>query len=568
MATTYKDLNCSFLLIGFYFFILLTSAICGFIGIPLNGSIALGSAFLAIAFFYVFIGGSLDYFRSSRLERVTFILIIAFSILVSILIFDNSYDGQTYHYETITALRNGWIPFKGNLSEGTTNLLYINHYAKGFETAAAAFTSSFGHPESGKALNIILLISCFLYVHHLLTVRSLISKRSTRIFVAALIALNPVTVYQLFTYYVDGQIASVFTLLCCSCYLAMRTGKKIHFISAAMLFCIMSELKFTGLIYAVMIFGFFALWQLIKKTNISKWIITGAVSVVISIVIIGYHPYITNTIEKSNPFYPLLGKDKVDVMTTAQPASFEHKNRFVKFFEANFSRSHNIHGHAVTPEPVLKVPFFFRINEWLVFKASECRMAGYGPWFGGILLITFILFFYYFFRKGLNIIKHDGLIIAKLIGLTMIINPEMWFSRYSPQLWLLPFCAFWLFKESEGFEFIKKKLVCVCLVLIGINISIIAAVNWGIASLISYKMHKEISWLKTIPHPVQLKTNDFISSRERLSYYEVPYVESVMDTSNTIQYKLQSSNAVILLPAGVKAFENTDLLKVLDKKLE
>jgi hypothetical protein len=493
------------------------------------------------------------------------------SVILSILIFDNSYDGQTYHYETQAAIIRGWNPIKHELRSGSANIFFINHYAKGYETAAACFWAFFKNPESGKALNILLMASCFFYVSYFLQELKLFENQFWLFFISLLIAFNPVTVYQLFTFYVDGQIAALITILIASLYLSMKKRSSLHLIIALIAFCIMSDIKFTGLIYSIVIFGFFGLWMIIKRMNIFRFAVAGVGGIMVTLFLIGFNPYVTNTIQQSNPFYPLVGKNKIDIITPVQPASFAHKNFLQKFAEANFSHSHNIHGHAVTPEPRLKIPFTFSINEWLVFKGSECRIAGYGPLFGGILLICFIMLLITLFIKKRSIIKEDAFIIFILVYLSMIINPEMWMSRYVPQLWLFPFCIIWLFRK-QFYAGVFNKITYFLFGAITLNIVGIAIVNWGVAGLISYKMHKELAWLNLLDKPVQIITNDFIAARERIKLAGIVMNEVSGDSSSALLkgnvYKLQNSQAIILLPPRVSKFENTGILKLLDKKLE
>lgn len=495
---------------------------------------------------------------------------IGLSVLVSVLIFDNSYDGQTYHYEAEVAIANGWNPIKQKLTTGTANIFFINHYAKGYETAAAYFMAFFKNPESGKALNILLLAACFFYLSYLLQQLKIFQNRFWLFFVALIISLNPVTICQLFTFYVDGQIASLITLLIASLYLSMKQRSNLHLIIAVAVFCIMGDIKFTGFIYSILIFGFFGLWLIFKRINVLRFILAGTAAFVITFFLIGFNPYLTNTIQQSNPLYPLVGKNKIDIITPVQPLSFAHKSSLQKFTESNFSESHNIHGHIVTPEPKFKIPFTFSINEWLVFKGSECRIAGYGPMFGGVLLISFLLLLVALFIRKTAIIKEDAFIISILVLLTLVINPEMWMARYVPQLWLFPFCICWLLKRNF-YKQIFNKISSVLSVILIINIAGIAIVNWGVTGLISYKMHKEISWMKTLDQPVHLITNDFIAVKERMKFYGIEVNEVIADSSATFQnnqYKLQNTQAIILLQPGVKKFENTGILKLLDKKLD
>lgn len=561
------------LIIFFYFFMLLAGFLFWIFDIMQLRYVVILAVLASCA--TVTIYGKIKFGRRTLTDFILNLLflagIITLAVMASILIFDNSYDGQTYHYETIMSMINGWNPVKQVLTTGTSNIFFINHYAKGYEAGAAFLGTFFKNPESGKALNILVAAACYLYVFYMIKKLKIYEHGFWLFFIPLPVALNPVTVYQLFTFYVDGQLAVLVTLLIASLYLSMKTRSTLHLVIASIIFCLLGNIKFTGLVYAIVIFSFFGWWMVFRKVNISRFIAAGAIAFIVAFFAIGFNPYITNIIQQANPFYPLVGRNKIDIITPVEPAGFVHKNALQKFAEANFSRSHNVHGHAITPEPVFKVPFSFSVNEWLVFKGSECRIAGYGPLFGGILLISLILLVSAVFIKRKGIIKKDPFIIAILLFLTLVVNPEMWMSRYVPQLWLCPFCIIWLLRQGI-YPAILRKISLFIFILIPVNIAGIALVNWGVAGLISYKMHKELSWLKSLPQPLKMVTNDFIAAPERMQYYGIEVNSLRRDSSVALPgrdtYQLQNSQAVIFLPPGVIKFKNTGILKLLDKKLE
>ena len=57
-------------------------------------------------------------------------------------------------------------------------------------------------------------------------------------------------------------------------------------------------------------------------------------ALIFSVCIIGFNPYVTNTINNGNPLYPLAGKDKIDIMTPNTPASFRYDGQFEKLIKS------------------------------------------------------------------------------------------------------------------------------------------------------------------------------------------------------------------------------------------
>ena len=89
----------------------------------------------------------------------------------------------------------------------------------------------------------------------------------------------------------------------------------------ASLIIIISNVKFTGLAYCgIFCLGYY-IYYVIKKlegkelkniiSNTSYFILV----VIIAVMVVGSSSYVRNTFEHQNPFYPLLGRDKVDIMT-------------------------------------------------------------------------------------------------------------------------------------------------------------------------------------------------------------------------------------------------------------
>ena len=57
---------------------------------------------------------------------------------------------------------------------------------------------------------------------------------------------------------------------------------------------------------------------------------------VIAIFLVGSNSYVKNTIDHHNPLYPIIGKDKVDIVTTMQPKDFNEMSHLKKFVYALF----------------------------------------------------------------------------------------------------------------------------------------------------------------------------------------------------------------------------------------
>jgi hypothetical protein len=84
--------------------------------------------------------------------------------------------------------------------------------------------------------------------------------------------------------------------------------------------------------------------------------------------------------------------------------------------------------------------WFFSKSDTGVFVYTDVRVGGFGPLFSGICLLTLIIIILitYYCHKNYITVNNYILFLCFLIFLTVIINPESWWARYVPQLWLIP----------------------------------------------------------------------------------------------------------------------------------
>lgn len=377
-----------------------------------------------------------------------FIFLIIVCLLISMTVFDFSQDGQAYHQPAAVALAKGWNPFHEPYLEKhdpfykqamAGNELYANHYTKASWITAAAVYCLTGSIESGKLFNFLYMAAAFLISWNFLLRFGRI-PRNSKLIIAALVALNPVVLYQLFSYYNDCQMASLLsiTLILAFQYILFREEKVLFLLLLTL--PVLSNIKFTGLAYGAFIvcLAWLAVYMLDRDVQ-RRFILTMSATFLAAVLIIGFQPYITNLATKGNPFYPTLrlggaGKSLFETFYGPQaPGEFIKKDRFRKLFYSLFSRSDN----HLTHMPRLKIPFTVHKDELAVFKVQDARYGGFGPLFGSIILLIIPAAFVILF-KAKRWVSWILFIYAAMIVLSTLINPEAWWARLSPQLWLLP----------------------------------------------------------------------------------------------------------------------------------
>ncbi len=257
-----------------------------------------------------------------RYPRVTrIILALSFCVLLIMVvisvshIFDISWDGRDYHQKAIVRLMRGWNPVYHQLTP--TDLYYnvwLNHYPKGAWIIFSLFAQITQNIEAGKSFHLLLMASLFFLSVSLFLYANIGFGKS--ILLSLLITMNPVSVVQALTFYVDGLVASSFTLTLMIYCLALQ--RKIPpWLFVVDLLCIFSigmNVKFTGTIYlGIIITGAMFLIYLKKSTNIVLIYKSTIMSMIVAVFVVGAAPYVTNTFSYGNPLYPTLGKSNFDM---------------------------------------------------------------------------------------------------------------------------------------------------------------------------------------------------------------------------------------------------------------
>lgn len=485
----------------------------------------------------------------------TFIIIFGIFIVVSIYFFDLSWDGQAYHQEAIIRLTEGWNPiYDAPLSNDFISNFWINHYAKGSWINSATIYSLIGNIEAGKVFNFIYIIASFLLSYRYLFPK--LKNMKLSILLSLIIAFNPVSINQLFSYYADGQLASLITCLLVAVLLSWQNFNRVNLALIFSCIVLIVNIKFTGLVYAVILssiiflpflkvtkknIGFF--W-INDKIKFKKGLVLLIVSFIFAVGVSGYNPYITNFIEKGHPFYPLSGKESVDIISYNIPKNLGEKNRIEQFLTSIFSYTSNDR----SKEPIIKIPFSVVPSELVAGESVDIRVGGFGPLFGAAVIVVYSLILINI-RELLSkryIISHVFLIA--ILFSSVIINPEPWWARYIPQMWLIPIyilsLLFYIQKSKNRWLGILNMFG---ISILAVNIILTSypyltsqheknmALKTQLNVLSSYSQKKEIS----------VYFDRFRSNRIRLSEYNINFSEIKEVNDCTYKAKLTRSTTYI-----------------------
>lgn len=411
------------------------------------------------------------------LSLVTFIIIFSVSCLLCGHVYDDSADGNGYHKFAIGLLKNEWNPIYDSQEKIINKLnldaeenLWVEHYPKATWIYGANVYKLTNNIETAKTFNLMAVFTLFFVITYL--INKIYQKKLIAIMLAIGACTFPIIWQQIFCLYLDGFIGIILLLLIIYFYLFIKNDQnKEYFLISASLIIIISNIKYTGLFYAGIFCPGYYIYYLINKIKnkdykpLIKTTVLFAIVLLISLLIVGSNSYIKNLINKGNPLYPIVGKDKVDIITPQQPQLFVNKSPIEKNFYSIFSYTANYATTFNQGTPKLKIPFTSNMNNELPSIVEDTRVGGFGIYFSGIFIISIIIIIVYIISKIKNK-EYEKLIF---IGIPFIITVllmfffnESWWARYSPQTYFVVLMALFILLTSK----IKKSYILATILLL------------------------------------------------------------------------------------------------------
>jgi hypothetical protein len=406
------------------------------------------------------------------LRCLTLILLVFLAVAVAGMAVDDGYDGWLYHQPAVIALANGWNPVVEPLfhvwwaAHGSTlgsppdapfvDGLWATAYPKA-QWILASHAVVWGLPlDCGKYSGILLIFVAGSVAFRALRLWGLPASWSVAL--CAVAALNPVSVMQSTTYYVDGTLGSCLTVLVFSLLAFNITRGRLDLLLAAAAALIACNLKFTGVIYMALIALPVLIWWLCKAwLEVRHLPIIGAAAALL--VLCSVNPYLTNMSIGGSAIQPL---NRRDVISGQMPPEFLAKNRFEKLL-ISLTFTNFVEPYGEIPEPELSkvtTPFELRgIEELDHFATSyDLRIGGFGPLFGVMLGLAVLVFVMRAHDETGGVAT--ALILLGIVA-SLVANPEMWWARLVPQMWLLPVLASARAIKAGSSKYIAVVIACV-----------------------------------------------------------------------------------------------------------
>lgn len=528
---------CGFFFILFIFVNLSLISIGFLLGLPVSYWQA-PTAFLTAAASLVLATRKFFQEESPRLT-IVFAAILA-AIVIALLgagfFYDVSYDGRLYHQNSIIHLASGWNPVHDPQTPNGSHPAYETPrrsiwsvvYPRSAETCAASLYALTGKIELGKMFNILLLFaSFFLSIASLLSFENM--RRNDVLVFAALAAFNPVATCTLFSYYVDGQVASLITCLFAVGALMFREKKKLHLLLFVMTLALLIDTKFTGLAYAVvssagMTIGFLLIrqWRQFLKTAVAC-LLAG----IVGFAVFGFNPYITNWKHFGHPLHPIAGKDKMKGINLRKflsvPKNLRDKNSLEKFAISLVSRSEFV----TFPDSTrVKIPFTIDGDEIRQFSGPHVRAGGFGPLFGGVFLLAAVILVISAIHRGQGVFFI--FLFTLLVFGSALVNWEFWWARLAPQIWLLPLVLlvypFLRITQPDSGAWLRRTSSFGVILLI-LNTFVVAVSYFYHQTIQSAELHSELKRIAISGRRIEVNVTEFTSARVMLVEAGIPFRE-------------------------------------------
>ena len=415
--------------------------------------------------------------KNTILSLITFIIVFSISCLLCGHVYDDSADGNGYHKFAIGLLKNDWNPIYDSQEEIIKKLdldaeenLWVEHYPKATWIYGANVYKLTNNIETAKTFNLMSVFTLFFIITYL--INKFYQKKLIAIMLAIGACTFPIIWQQIFCLYLDGFMGIILLLLIIYFYLFIKNDQnKEYFIMSASLIIIISNIKFTGLFYAgIFCLGYYIYYLInkIKSKNyksLIKTTISFIIVLIIALLIVGSNSYIKNLITKGNPLYPIIGKDKVDIITPQQPQLFANKSPIEKNFYSIFSYTANYATTFNKGTPKLKLPFTSDINNELLSIVEDTRVGGFGIYFSGIFIISIIVIIVYAILKIKNKEYEKLIFIGTPFMITILLMfffGESWWARYSPKTYFIVLMALYILLKSQT----KKDYVLATILLL------------------------------------------------------------------------------------------------------
>ena len=379
--------------------------------------------------------GAIAWGYLSKAELRTTIVTVVFIVLV-LWVFcylrEFSYDGLNYHVATPMILDRALNGISGAREPG--GIFWAQHYPKAFEYFAYTAKILTGYFNSGKSFTLLLSVPALFALTRLLQTTGMSNRLA--LIAAATGVYNPVAIGQVTSFYIDAAHYYCWAIFSVNLLFAIKRlpYSKVQ-LGGALVLLVASKLTgpvFAAITILVFVAGDFATGDRVNFVRRYRGIVGQlAIWSFVAVAIVGYSPYVQNVVAGENVLYPVLGKHKVDVIGGKASAHFLGLNPVHKLLLSYFSLPFNC-SSCDEAEPVF-APSKARLRDaFIALHTTDTRFAGFGPFFGTMLIACLASFFWR--RPNADVVK-----IYLLATMVLVLaHPQSWWARYVPMFYVVP----------------------------------------------------------------------------------------------------------------------------------
>lgn len=362
-------------------------------------------------------------------------LYVATALAASRLV-DVTYDGQDYHFTAMWALVNGWNPYHNHFSDfvapGSSEEMWAWHFPKAHWLFGALQTSAGLSYEAAKTETMLLATATAGAAFG--TARRFGMAVGRGAILAVLAALNPIAIQESFSRMNDGTMAGL--IVCFIGFGSLWTirGERRAMVVALIVLGVALNTKQSAIVILGFCCGLFCVVVLVRR----GWRAaagTGGVllaTALTALFVVGADPYLRNWLVKGNPVYPMRGAPGIVIDDEFRPPKLARHSDPVRL-------AMSLAGRTAYAGPDYKLPFAVDTAELAQAGDAEVFLAGFGPWFSGVLATAAIAVLALVRCRPPTTSVASGLTATALVvALSSFAMPESWAVRYVPHLWLMP----------------------------------------------------------------------------------------------------------------------------------
>ena len=402
-----------------------------------------------------------------------------------------------------------------------------------------------GGIDSGKSINALLILCALGFC--LRTGREIGLSGIWLWVISLTISLNPVSVYQLSSFYIDGIAGSLLTCLCAMLIFNYLNFKQLWaWMLSATVFCILAASKVSGFAYGSIFFLALCGCVFFNKrglTRLQRGVFLGGFLIIL---VLGSASHL---LERSEGYSweSLATKTKLTTPSYGVGLYSYAPDSMARMSKAEaFLRSHFAPTATMTGEWHMKFPFWLNRRELALFEDlnSDPRSGGFGPLYGGVFILAFLAFLLALFRVTIPWVAW----IPALGILASCLLSQAWWARWVPQGWLVPmaFTVPVLTLRPMG---LAGGLARASIAVAMLNSMLIFAFYTSGCFQNQAVLTRQLAFLKNMPQPLNVYIPSFHSNETWLKEAGLRF-KKIEQEPPMPRLKLNRTNSKVQLPAN------------------